>query len=48
MVSVRRRGTTASALLALLLAATGCGPVAGRQAADLRVGYDSLDGTFGG
>ncbi|MFE9691189.1 hypothetical protein [Micromonospora sp. NPDC005806] len=44
MASVRRRGTTATALLALLLAVTGCGPVAGRQPADLRVGYDSLDG----
>ncbi|SBT53648.1 hypothetical protein [Micromonospora auratinigra] len=44
MASVRRRGTTATALLTLLLAATGCGPVAGRPTADLRVGYDSLDG----
>ncbi|MEU9741917.1 hypothetical protein AB0E12_22315 [Micromonospora chersina] len=44
MVSVRRRGTTATALLALLL--TGCGPVAGRQPAALPVGYDSLDGTL--
>ncbi|MGR6318055.1 hypothetical protein Q2K19_02585 [Micromonospora soli] len=43
MASVRRRGT-ATALLTLLLAATGCGPVAGRQPADLPVGYDSLDG----
>ncbi|MFU8871387.1 hypothetical protein [Micromonospora sp. SL4-19] len=46
MAAVRRRGTTATALLALLLA-TGCGPVAGRQSADLRVGYDSMDGTLG-
>ncbi|MEU5720321.1 hypothetical protein ABZ783_00650 [Micromonospora sp. NPDC047738] len=44
MASVRRRGTVATALLTLLLAAPGCGPVAGRQSADLRVGYDSLDG----
>ncbi|MFJ8577736.1 hypothetical protein [Micromonospora sp. NPDC093277] len=44
MARVRRRGTTATALLALLLAAAGCGPVAGRQPAELRAGYDSLDG----
>ncbi|MEV0426281.1 hypothetical protein [Micromonospora sp. NPDC050495] len=44
MASVRRRGTTATALLTLLLAAAGCGPVAERQPAHLRVGYDSLDG----
>ncbi|MEU2611725.1 hypothetical protein ABZ570_09100 [Micromonospora sp. NPDC007271] len=44
MATVRRPGTTATALLALLLAATGCGPVAGRQPAALRAGYDSLDG----
>ncbi|MFE9956687.1 hypothetical protein [Micromonospora sp. NPDC005299] len=44
MASARRRGTTATALLALLL--TGCGPVAGRQPATLPVGYDSLDGTL--
>ncbi|MFD2764733.1 hypothetical protein [Micromonospora eburnea] len=44
MARVRRRGTAATALLALLLAAAGCGPVAARQPADLRAGYDSLDG----
>lgn len=45
MASVRRRGTTVTALLGLLLAAAACGPVADRQARELRVGYDSLDGT---
>jgi hypothetical protein len=44
VASARRFGTTATALLTLLLAATGCGPVAGRQSAELRVGHDSLDG----
>lgn len=44
VVSVRRRGTTATILLVLALATTGCGPVTGRQPADLRVGHDSLDG----
>ncbi|MFG2055117.1 hypothetical protein ACGFI9_13890 [Micromonospora sp. NPDC048930] len=44
MASARRLGTTATVLLTLLLGATGCGPVAGRQPADLRAGYDSLDG----
>ncbi|WP_091201886.1 hypothetical protein [Micromonospora narathiwatensis] len=43
MARVRRRGTKAIALLALL-AAAGCGPVAGRQPAALRAGHDSLDG----
>ncbi|NYF57715.1 hypothetical protein [Micromonospora purpureochromogenes] len=46
MASVRRRGTTATALLTLVLAATACGPVADRGAHELRVGYDSLDGTL--
>ncbi|MER7440839.1 hypothetical protein [Micromonospora avicenniae] len=46
MAPVRRRGTTAAALLAVLLAATACAPVADRQPGDLRVGYDSLDGTL--
>lgn len=46
MASVRRRGTTATALLTLLLATAACGPVADPQAADLRVGYDSLDGSL--
>ncbi|MEV0807910.1 hypothetical protein [Micromonospora sp. NPDC050200] len=46
MVSVRRRGTTASALLTMVLALTACGPVADRSARELRVGYDSLDGTL--
>ncbi|MFC4145309.1 hypothetical protein ACFO0M_03500 [Micromonospora mangrovi] len=46
MASVRRRGTTATALLALLLAASACGPVPDRRAARLPVGYDSLDGTL--
>ncbi|SCF37554.1 hypothetical protein GA0074696_5024 [Micromonospora purpureochromogenes] len=46
MASVRRRGTTATALLTLVLAATACGPVADRGARELRVGYDSLDGTL--
>ncbi|MGC1212397.1 MAG: hypothetical protein WA890_14145 [Micromonospora sp.] len=46
MASVRRRGTTATALLTLLLTAAACGPVADPQAADLRAGYDSLDGSL--
>ncbi|MFI7574812.1 hypothetical protein [Micromonospora sp. NPDC049497] len=46
MVPARRPGTTAIALLALLLTVTACGPVADRQARDLRVGYDSLDGSL--
>ncbi|MEV4822414.1 hypothetical protein [Micromonospora sp. NPDC049274] len=33
-------------MLAALLAATACGPVAERTPRDLRVGYDSLDGTL--
>ncbi|PZF90295.1 hypothetical protein, partial [Micromonospora deserti] len=46
MAPVRRHGKTAAALLTLLLAATACGPVAERQPRDLRVGYDSLDGSL--
>ncbi|MFG1951271.1 hypothetical protein [Micromonospora sp. NPDC048830] len=46
MASVRRRGRTATALLTLLLAATGCGPVADRKSDVLPVGYDSLDGSL--
>jgi hypothetical protein len=37
---------TATALLTLLLTAPACGPVADRQPRDLRVGYDSLDGSL--
>lgn len=43
---VRRSARTTTALLAVLLAATACGPVADRQPGDLRVGYDSLDGSL--
>lgn len=46
MASVRRRGTTATALLTMVLAVTACGPVADRATRELRVGYDSLDGTL--
>ncbi|MCI4064951.1 hypothetical protein MRQ36_21215 [Micromonospora sp. R77] len=46
MASARRRGTTATTLLAVALALPACGPVADRQAAVLPVGYDSLDGTL--
>ncbi|MCM0677887.1 hypothetical protein NCC78_24890 [Micromonospora phytophila] len=46
MAPVRRRGSTATALLTLLLTATACGPVADRQPRDLRIGYDSLDGSL--
>ncbi|MER7893331.1 hypothetical protein ABTX15_26255 [Micromonospora sp. NPDC094482] len=46
MARVRGRGKLATALLAVLLATTACGPVADRQPADLRVGYDSLDGSL--
>ncbi|WP_446219199.1 hypothetical protein [Micromonospora sp. IBHARD004] len=46
MASVRRRGTTATTLLALLLTGTACGPVADRRATTLPVGYDSLDGSL--
>ncbi|RKN49145.1 hypothetical protein [Micromonospora endolithica] len=45
MVPARRPGTAATALLALLLTATACGPVADRQPGDLRVGYDTVDGS---
>lgn len=46
MASVRWRGRTVTALLALTLAAAGCGPVAQRQQTRLPVGYDSLDGAL--
>ncbi|WP_435152757.1 hypothetical protein [Micromonospora aurantiaca (nom. illeg.)] len=46
MLSARRGATTGIALAALLLVTAGCGPVAERRPADLRVGYDSLDGTL--
>ncbi|MGC5017669.1 hypothetical protein [Micromonospora sp. DT47] len=46
MASACRRGGIAAALLAVALAATACGPVTERQARELRVGYDSLDGTL--
>ncbi|MFI5834603.1 hypothetical protein ACIA5A_13095 [Micromonospora sp. NPDC051300] len=46
MLSARRGAVTGTALAALLLATAGCGPVAERRPADLRVGYDSLDGTL--
>lgn len=47
MAPVRRRGMTATALLTLLLTATACGPVAERQQPrELRVGYDSRDGSL--
>ncbi|MEH0842047.1 hypothetical protein V6U81_06600 [Micromonospora sp. CPCC 205711] len=45
MAPARRGGITA-ALLAVALTATACGPVAEREARELRVGYDSLDGTL--
>ncbi|MFC3505225.1 hypothetical protein ACFOOK_30280 [Micromonospora krabiensis] len=44
MAPVRTGGRTATALLTVLLAVTGCGPVADRTSTDLRAGYDSLDG----
>ncbi|XXG09891.1 hypothetical protein WHN02_11795 [Micromonospora sp. SH-82] len=43
MAQIRRFGMTAT-LLTLLLAATACGPDTERYRADLRVGFDSLDG----
>ncbi|SCL33034.1 hypothetical protein GA0074692_3474 [Micromonospora pallida] len=46
MASARWRGRTVTALLALTLAAAGCGPVAQRQQARLPVGYDTLDGAL--
>ncbi|MGC4852605.1 hypothetical protein ACLQ24_04250 [Micromonospora sp. DT4] len=46
MTPGRRHGRTLAVLLTALLAATACGPVADRAPRDLRVGYDSLDGTL--
>ncbi|WP_204036420.1 hypothetical protein [Micromonospora qiuiae] len=37
---------TATGLSVLLAAATACGPVAERQPQDLRIGYDSMDGSL--
>ncbi|MFD6566351.1 hypothetical protein [Micromonospora profundi] len=46
MTPGRQHGTTLAVLLTALFAATACGPVADRAPRDLRVGYDSLDGTL--
>ncbi|MFY1575134.1 hypothetical protein ACN26Z_09620 [Verrucosispora sp. WMMD703] len=46
MAPARWRGLTATGLSTLLIAVTACGPVAERQARDLRVGYDSMDGSL--
>ncbi|MFF0233372.1 hypothetical protein [Micromonospora sp. NPDC005254] len=46
MTPGRRHGRALSVLLTALLTATACGPVAERTPRDLRVGYDSLDGTL--
>ncbi|MCT2279140.1 hypothetical protein M3G91_16115 [Micromonospora chalcea] len=46
MLSARRGATTGTALAALLLVTAGCGPISERKPADLRVGYDSLDGSL--
>ncbi|MET8278188.1 hypothetical protein [Micromonospora sp. NPDC005174] len=46
MTPGRRHGRTFAVLLAALLTAAACGPVADRAPRDLRVGYDSLDGTL--
>ncbi|WFE39111.1 hypothetical protein [Micromonospora sp. WMMD998] len=46
MASARRGTVTGTALAALVLVTAGCGPVAERRSADLRVGYDSLDGAL--
>ncbi|RUL91786.1 hypothetical protein EG812_17630 [Verrucosispora sp. FIM060022] len=46
MGPVRWRGLTATSLSALLVAVAACGPVAERRPQDLRVGYDSLDGSL--
>ena len=46
MLSARRSATTGTALAALLLVTAGCGPISDRKPADLRVGYDSLDGSL--
>jgi hypothetical protein len=42
----RRHGGALALLLCTLLAVPACGPVAERQPGDLRVGYDSLDGSL--
>ncbi|MFI9530123.1 hypothetical protein [Micromonospora rosaria] len=44
MAAVRRSGTMATTLAAVLLVTTACGPDTARHRADLRVGYDSRDG----
>ncbi|WP_182910398.1 hypothetical protein [Micromonospora endophytica] len=46
MAGVRWRGVPATGLAVLLAAVTACGPVAERRPQDLRVGYDSLDGSL--
>ncbi|WP_435205976.1 hypothetical protein [Micromonospora sp. bgisy143] len=46
MTPGRRHGRTVAVLLAALLVGSACGPVADRAPRDLRVGYDSLDGTL--
>ncbi|SIN39621.1 hypothetical protein [Micromonospora cremea] len=46
MTPDRRHGRALTVLLTALLAATACGPVADRTPKDLRVGYDSLDGSL--
>ncbi|MGW0502082.1 hypothetical protein [Micromonospora sp. NPDC003241] len=46
MAPARWRGLTATGLSGLLLAVTACGPVAERRPQDLRVGYDSMDGSL--
>ncbi|WP_412099107.1 hypothetical protein [Micromonospora ureilytica] len=46
MTPGRRYGRALPVLLSALLASTACGPVAERKPQDLRVGYDSLDGTL--
>ncbi|WP_425561480.1 hypothetical protein, partial [Micromonospora lupini] len=46
MTPGRRHGRVLTVLLTALLTATACGPVAERTPRDLRVGYDSLDGTL--
>ncbi|MEU5550164.1 hypothetical protein ABZ738_10360 [Micromonospora sp. NPDC047793] len=46
MASARWRGVAATGLSSLLVAVTACGPVAERRPQDLRVGYDSMDGSL--
>ncbi|MFI7022364.1 hypothetical protein [Micromonospora sp. NPDC049900] len=46
MAPARWRGLTATGLSSLLVALTACGPVAERRPQDLRVGYDSMDGSL--